>query len=183
MKIEVGKKYVQRNGDIIECTETDSDVCPTLPLVFKNIAQKMGNLRRTASGKYWTNETDSHLDVVKEYIEPIVQEPTLKEHPCKALIEEFARQLASGEKAAGWWQWYHKGEKSRTGYFSWIDAPGDYRYEKTDEHPDNAPVELPVPRGVSSSYNPCNLFLEFKDAEEMKQALKYFEKVIQDSKK
>lgn len=182
---KVGKKYVQRNGDIVECTGVDVVRYPTLPLVFKNISQKMSNTQRTTSGKYWADRTISQCDVVEEYIEPVVQEPVLKEHPCKALIEEHARQLASGEKAAGWWQWYHKGEeKSYTNYFSWVDAPEDYRYEKTDKHPDNAPVQLPVPVKVRPYTDQTDwVVLSFTTPEDAKKALKYFEKVIQESKK
>lgn len=63
----------------------------------------------------------------------------LKRHLHADLILEFARQKSSGELDAGWWCWYLK---ERTENWCAISSPSfavhyDYKFEKTDKHPDN----------------------------------------------
>jgi len=63
----------------------------------------------------------------------------LKRHKHANLILEFARQKSSGELDAGWWCWYLK---ERTENWCAISSPSfavhyDYKFEKTDKHPDN----------------------------------------------
>lgn len=180
----VGKKYVQRNGDVVQCTNNECHEISSLPLVFKNITTSIGDVQRTSEGKYWTNGADSEYDVVKEYVEPAQTVQAIQPHPCKELIEEYARQYASGEKAAGWWQWYVSGFIAPISLTFVNGKPEDYRYEMTEKHPDFVPATLPVPV-VAPKYNgdTKRLVIEFASEKEASQAVKYFDKLVEDSKK
>lgn len=184
MQIQVGKKYVQRNGDVVQCINKEGLLRGSLPLVFKNITTSIGDVRRTSEGKYWTNGADSEYDVVKEYVEPSQPVQAPQPHPCKELIEEYARQYASGEKAAGWWQWYVSGSFASSSLTFVNGEPEAYRYEMTEKHPDFVPATLPVPV-VAPKYNgdTKRLVIEFASEKEASQAVKYFDKLVEDSKK
>ena len=57
----------------------------------------------------------------------------------KELLNEFNRQIQSGEYEKGWWKWEHRYSEE------WLDVsysptwiPNvEYRYSKTEKHPDN----------------------------------------------
>lgn len=180
-----GKKYIQRNGDIVECTAVHDSSVYKFPVIINNITTDTAGLRRTAEGKYLTNGSDSSFDIVKEYIEPVApSNANIQPHPCKELIEEYARQYASGEKAAGWWQWYVSGSIAPISLTFVNGEPEDYRYEMTEKHPDFVPATLPVPV-VAPKYNgdTKRLVIEFASEKEASQAVKYFDKLVEDSKK
>lgn len=180
----IGKKYVQRNGDIVECTAVRNLSDYNFPVVIKNLTTGTAGHCRTAEGKYW-DSTDSPFDIVKEYVEPVQPSNAyIQPHPCKELIEEYARQYASGEKAAGWWQWYVLGSIAPTTLTFVNGTPEDYHYEMTEKHPDFVPATLPVPvvarkHGIYANH----LVVEFASEKEANQAVKYFDKLIADSKK
>lgn len=61
-----------------------------------------------------------------------------KPHRHATLIMEFARQVATGERHAGWWNWYVKDE---TNTYVIILMPmwnptAEYSYSKSTSHPD-----------------------------------------------
>lgn len=62
--------------------------------------------------------------------------------------------------------------------------PEEYRYEMTEKHPDFVPATLPVPV-VARKYNgdTKRLVVDFTSEKEANQAVKYFDKLIADSKK
>jgi hypothetical protein len=57
----------------------------------------------------------------------------------KKLLDEFNRQVQSGEYEKGWWKWQHRYS------YEWIDTyyspnwcpTAEYRYTMTEKHPDN----------------------------------------------
>lgn len=175
---------MQRNGDVVQCINNEWHSKSSLPLVFKNITTSIGDVRRTSEGKYWTNGPDSEYDVVKEYVEPAQTVQAIQPHPCKELIEEYARQYASGEQDAGWWNWHVNGGKASDRLTFVRVKPEEYHYEMTEKHPNFVPDTLPVPLSARN-YNgdTKRLVIDFTSEKEAKQALKYFEKYVQDSKK
>lgn len=66
MKLEVGKRYVMRNGYITNAMQETGE---------ENYAFKDGTLSWKASGEYSTTGAVSHLDIVAEYVEPQPQQP------------------------------------------------------------------------------------------------------------
>lgn len=66
------------------------------------------------------------------------QYSTPKPHRHAAHITEFARQLATGERHAGWWNWYVKdAENNYVIVLIPMWSPNaEYRCEKSTNHPD-----------------------------------------------
>jgi len=61
-----------------------------------------------------------------------------KPHRHAALILEFARQVATGERHAGWWNWYVKDETDKfvTILMPMWNPTAEYSYSKSTSHPD-----------------------------------------------
>lgn len=71
MKLEVGKRYVLRNGEVTEPLEETSDPVHKFAARAKNIVKRTW----TESGHWLDGSTDKDLDIVAEYVEPQPQQP------------------------------------------------------------------------------------------------------------
>lgn len=85
-------------------------------------------------------------------------QPTKHKHA--DLILEFARQKATGEFDAGWWNWEHTGRYEFWKYTEFLDFSAEqYRYTPTEKNPAFKPKlkliamhELPLGTRVNTSY-------------------------------
>jgi len=62
----------------------------------------------------------------------------------KDLLNEFNRQVQSGEYEKGWWKWEHcyTDEWIESTYSPDWYPTANYRYSKTEKHPDNALLDV-----------------------------------------
>lgn len=62
----------------------------------------------------------------------------------KKLLDEFNRQVQSGEYEKGWWKWEHcySSEWNDTLYSPNWNPTAEYRYTMTEKHPDNPLLDV-----------------------------------------
>lgn len=62
----------------------------------------------------------------------------------KKLLNEFNRQVQSGEYEKGWWKWEHcySGEWNDALYSPKWNPAAEYRYTMTEKHPDNPLLDV-----------------------------------------
>ena len=167
LKLEVGKKYRNRKGEVIEITEYDHGHVMPFGSHFNNIDE----IWYMQNGRFFSNREDDN-DLIEEVIEPqeLAQEPVKNPHKHAELIKAWADGAeieTKNENVVGGWVSQGKPE--------WHD---DWEYRiKPAPKPDVVELYHLVrdSQGIYSSVGRVNIKLifdgttgELKDAEVLK---------------